>query len=273
MFNRVYELLLHFKEYVLFAVLVIFSLMLLVMNNSPQIKQIRTYSTVIMGFVQKQLAFIPRYFYLKSENDLLRDINMKLADEVNKLREARLENLRLQRLLEMKQQSSFKLVAAKVAGKNFNLYRNNITLNVGSVNGILPRMPVVNDRGLIGIIRETTEHYCIVTTMQNIDFRASVKVQRSRVDGIIAWDGTNLILRNVSKTSDVKIGDVIFTSEYSRTFPPNIRIGIVSSVQDESGSLFKKVVVTSSIDFIRLEEVFVITKVPDDERAKLEKER
>jgi rod shape-determining protein MreC len=69
---------------------------------------------------------------------------------------------------------------------------------------------------------------------------------------------------------DVQPGDVVLTSEYSNTFPPDIRIGVVSSVEEQPGSLFKSVTLTPSVDFVRLEEVFVLDAQPSDDRARLE---
>jgi rod shape-determining protein MreC len=64
----------------------------------------------------------------------------------------------------------------------------------------------------------------------------------------------------------VRAGDLVMTSEYSNTFPPNIDVGVVSSVKDEVGTLFKKVEVQPSVDFTRLQEVFIIRATPDSAR-------
>jgi rod shape-determining protein MreC len=90
------------------------------------------------------------------------------------------------------------------------------------------------------------------------------------VDGIIAWDGKTFALKNIPKMRDIKIGDLITTSEYGNTFPSNIRIGIVSDVREQAGSLFKSITMTPSVDFVKLEEVFVIVSTPDAERVELE---
>jgi len=37
------------------------------------------------------------------------------------------------------------------------------------------------------------------------------------------------------------VGDVITTSEYSNTFPPDIRIGLVSDVLEQPSALFKSI--------------------------------
>ena len=270
MLERLYNLFLQFREYVLLAGLVVLSFILLSLNDKPQVKQIRTFATVAMGIVQNQLSFIPRYFQLKGENEALRRVNVELADEASRLREAKLENMRLRSLLGLKADSNRPLVAANVVSKNLTLLRNSLTLDAGTADGIKPSMPVLSELGLVGVVIATSENYSIANILWNTDFRASAKVQRSRVDGILAWDGQKLILKNIAKTLDVKAGDVLVTSDYSNTYPPDIRIGIISSVREEEGSLFREVVVTPSVNFVRLEQVFVLTAVPDSERVDLE---
>jgi rod shape-determining protein MreC len=272
MLERLYNLLLFFKEYVVLSGLIVLSLILLVLNDNTQVRRLRTIATVSLGVAQEQISFIPSYFSLRSENDVLRRQNIQLADEASRLRDARLENIRLRNMLGLKERTTFQLIAANVVSKSLTLSRNTLTLDMGEADGVRPRMPVMNEAGVVGMVVSTSENYSIVNLLLNTTFRASAKVERSRVDGIIAWDGTRLLLKNVVKTMDVAPGDVILTSEYSSTFPPNIRIGIVSEVSEELGTLFKTIVVTPSVDVVRLEEVFVVVRLPEAERTSLEQE-
>ncbi|HEY4611772.1 MAG TPA: rod shape-determining protein MreC [Bacteroidota bacterium] len=272
MLERLYNLLVFFKEYVILSGLIALSLILLVLNDNTQVRRLRTIATVSLGAVQEQVSFIPSYFSLRSENEILRRQNIQLADETSKLRDARLENIRLRTMLGLKERFSEKLIAASVVSKSLTLSRNTLTLDMGEADGVRPLMPVVNEAGVVGIVTATSEHYAIVNLLLNTSFRASAKVERSRVDGIIAWDGNDLLLKNVVKTLDVVPGDVVMTSEYSSTFPPNIRIGVVSDVREQQGTLFKTIIVTPSVDVVRLEEVFILARVPDEERLSLERE-
>jgi rod shape-determining protein MreC len=270
MLQRLYDILYEFREYAILSGLVVLSILLMTMNDNPQIKQIRSISTVLFGVLQEKLSFIPSYIGLKSENELLRRINMELADETQRLREAKLENLRLRQLLGLKSQLPYTLKAARIVNKNLSLLRNTFTLDVGLTDSIQEHMPVVSDGGLVGIVTSVSMHYAVVNILLNTDFRASAKIQRSRVDGIIAWDGKTLTLKNIPRMRDIQIGDVIATSEYSNTFPPDIRIGIISDVREQPGSLFKTIVITPGVDFVKLEEAFILISTPDAERVKLE---
>ena len=270
MFKRIYNLVLLFKEYAVLSLLLVVSLVLMALNDNTQVRHIRGVATVAFGAVQDQLAFIPRYFSLRKENDILRRMNIDLADEASQLREAKRENERLHHLLGFKDALHHNLVAGKVVGKSLTLLRNTLTLSVGKLDGVLPHMPVVGDGGLVGVVSHVSDHFSIVRILYNTDFRASARSQRARVDGILAWDGDDLLLTNVAKTLDVVAGDTLITSEYSSTYPPNIRIGVVSDVAEQQGSLFKRVLVLPAVDFVKLEEVFVVSYIPDSERAELE---
>lgn len=272
MLERLYNLLIFFKEYVVLSGLIVLSLIMLVLNDNTQVRRLRTVATVTLGVLQEQVSFIPSYFSLRSENDILREQNIQLADEVSRLRDARLENIRLRNLLGLKERSTYTLISANVVSKSLTLSRNTLTLDAGEASGVRPQMPVVNEAGVVGMVVSTSENYSIVNLLLNTTFRVSAKVERSRVDGIVAWDGERLLLKNVVKTLDVVPGDVILTSEYSSMFPPNIRIGVVSEVSEELGTLFKTIVITPSIDVVRLEETFIVVRLPDPERDSLERE-
>ncbi|HTY37672.1 MAG TPA: rod shape-determining protein MreC [Bacteroidota bacterium] len=270
MFKRLYNLALVFREYAVLSALLVLSLILMALGDNTQIRHIRSVATVAFGVVEEQFSFIPRYFALRGENDMLRRMNIDLADEASRLREARLENDRLHRLLALKETTPYPVLAAKVVGKNLTLLRNTLTLNVGKLDGVLPHMPVVSDGGLVGVIASVNDHYSVVRILLNADFRASAKVERSRVDGILAWDGDDLLLSNVAKTLDVVAGDTVITSDYSSTYPAKIRIGVVREVSEQPGSLFKKVYVTPGVNFVKLEEVFVVSYQPDPERLEVD---
>jgi len=270
--QRLTNIVAQFKEYAILALLLLVSLLLLSFNDNRQIRAIRSYTIGFIGLFQEALSVIPNVFELKRENAILRELNVNLSDEVNRLREARLENLKLRAMVGLKEQSTFNLIAGDVVGKSLYLLRNSITVNVGECDGVKPDMPIVSESGLVGKIAATSARYSIGQLLLNKDFRASAKVQRSRVDGIIAWDGGEYVrLRNIAKTQDIKEGDVVTTSEYSNVFPRDIKIGYVARVSEKPGSLFKEVDVKPSVDFSALEQVFIITTVQDSERVLLEK--
>jgi len=271
MLRRVYEFLILFRDYLVFGVLLAACAALLAQNDDAQIRTIRSVAVVAAGSVQDLLGVIPHYFDLRRENQVLREQNLSLADEVSRLREARLENVRLHGMLRLKEDKHAGVVAANVIGKNLALLRNTVTLDVGEANGVRVNMPIVTEDGLAGKVTAVSGSYAVAQILFNREIRVSAKIERSRVDGIIRWDGGPLLtMADVAKTLDVRPGDVVITSEYSTFFPPGIRIGLVTAAHGSEGSLFQTVDVRPAVDFTRLEEVFVLTATPDSERVALE---
>ena len=275
---RIFNIFFKFKAYFLLIILIIVSSFLIFQNNNIQIKQIRSNTILAIGYLQENFSdffnmiWIPHILSIAEENNVLRKQNVILSEELSRLREASLENIRLKKLLEFKQSSKYNLVTAKVVGKSINLIRNYLTLNVGSDDGVNINMPVISEKGLVGKVISVSDKYCIVEILKSKNFKASVIIERSRVPGILNWNGgENLIISEVAKNLDIRVGDIVKTSEYSSIFPDNIEVGTVVAVSYDTGNLFQKVEVKSYVDFSTIEETFVLLYKPDSSRVILEK--
>lgn len=259
------------KEYIIFSALVVISLILVFQNDNMQIRFVRVIAVNVIGTIQNGFSFIPNVFELQRENKTLRETNIDLSKELSLLKEVKLENLRLNSMLEFKQRTNYKVVTGKIIGKTLIQTRNNITINVGDNDSVKVGMPVITDKGLVGKIVATSGNFSIAQILLNKDLKISAKDQRSRVDGIISWDGEGKIrMKNVSKSADVKIGDILMTSEYSNSFPSGIPIGYVTT-DNTLDNLFKNIEVECFVNFETVEEVFVLKFLSDDERKELEK--
>ena len=259
------------KEYLVFSVLVMISLILIFQNDNVQVRFIRAFAVSANGVMQSGFSIIPNVFQLEKENRILRESNNTLSNEVSQLKEAKLENMRLKLLLEFKERTNYRILASKIIGKTLIQTRNNITLDIGEKDSVKSGMPIVTDKGLVGKIIATSQNYSVAQILFNKDLKVSAKDQRSRVDGIISWDGENkLTMKNVSKSSDVSVGDILITSDYSNNFPPGIPIGYITSV-GTIDNLFKKIELETFVNFETLEEVFIIKYLTSEERQELEK--
>lgn len=265
------QLILNLKEYLILSVLIIFSLAFIFSNDNTQIRFLRAIAVGMFGTVQSGISSIPNVFELQEENKILRENNIRLSNDVANLKEARLENIRLSKLLSFKESSELGLLSAKIVNKSVFQTRNTITLNVGEGDSLNLNMPVITDAGLVGRIVSMSKNYSLAQILYNKDLRITVKVQRSRVDGILIFDGVSALnITNVPKTADVQVGDVIITSEYSNLFPSGIPVGIVSETGNLD-NLFLKIEMRPLVNFNTLENVFVLKSFPSKEKYLLEK--
>lgn len=259
------------KEYLVLTLAIIISLVLIFSNDNSQIRFLRGIAIGSFGTIQSGFSAIPNIFEIQNENKFLREANIKLSNEIANLKEAKLENIRLTKLLNLKKLNNFGVISGKIVNKSLVQIRNTITINIGENEGAKVNMPVITDDGLVGRIVATSNNYSIAQIILNKELKITVKCQRSRADGILNFDGfQSLTVMNVPKSADVNIGDLFITSEYSNHFPAGIPVGTVI----ESGNLdnlFKKVVVKPTVNFETLEEVFVLNYVPDIDKINFEK--
>lgn len=266
------EFVVRFKNYITLITLVVMSLSLMSIGNLSNLGGFRAVIVGSIGWIQSVFSWIPNPVALKAENTALRELNLQLAVEAARSRQSMLENGTLRAMLKLPALTDHRLIAADVIGKTTTQQRNYATINKGQADGVREGMSVISDAGLVGIVIGASEHFAVLQLLINRDTRVSAKVQRTRVDGIIQWEGENiLVFKNVPRTLDVQVGDRILTSNYSPRYPANIVIGKVSQSTDEPNTLFRRIVVEPSVNFSTLEQVFVVDAKPDAERLTLER--
>jgi rod shape-determining protein MreC len=83
-------------------------------------------------------------------------------------------------------------------------------------------------------------------------------VQRSRVQGVFQFIGSEGRLLHVLQAADVREGDVIISSGLGGVYPEGLMIGTVVSVSNDPDGVSKRVVVATAAALNRLEEVFIL---------------
>lgn len=261
-----------FKNTITLIALVVMSLSFMSIGNLSELGGFRAVIVGSIGWIQSVFSWIPNPVALKAENTALRELNLQLSVEAARSRQAMLENATLRSMLKLPPLTDHKLIAADVIGKTTTQQRNYATINKGRADGVREDMSVINDAGLVGIVIGASDHFAVLQLLINRDTRVSAKVQRTRVDGIVQWEGENiLVLKNVPRTLDVRVGDRILTSNYSARYPSNIVIGTVQQSDDEANTLFRRIVVAPAVNFSTLEQVFIVDAKPNPERVALER--
>ena len=268
--QRFLYILVAFKEYVALTLFVAGSLTMIAVSRTSDVEPLRAFATGIVGAIQSTYAWIPNPISLRNENRELLSNSIQLAAEVGKLRRSEAENIELRRMLGIAARKDWKLVPAEVVGKTTSFQRNMLTIDLGAKDGIVEGMAVITDAGLVGRVYATSQNFSLVQMLINTDFRVAAKIARTRVEGIIAWDGGPvLVMRNIPKALDVQLGDLVVSSEYSSYFPADVSIGTIDSIAPEPNSLFRRVYVNPSVNLFRVEHVYVILKDDALERERL----
>lgn len=265
--NRIWN---GYKEYFVLIILLLISLSLISLSQKPAVKKVKTTAFGSFAVLTSVFSKVIEPFQSGFEIEKLREENARLMLQVNQLREDGVQTDELKRLLALKDTTEFPLIPARVISKYVSTTQGNFIINAGSNENILNGMPVICDQGLVGVVHSVARDFSIVRTLKNHELKFAVKNQRSRFDGIIEWNGSDLIIKNVPKTYDMEVGDVIITSDFSTKFPPSIPIGIVTGGNRDRTGMFNNIVVKPLVDFIRIENVFVIGFIPSIQKNGLE---
>jgi len=212
-----------------------------------------------IGLVKRELSGIIFYHHnmiqagrLQNEVDLLR---LRLFD----LRELSQENTRLKNLFNFKQQSSLRLVAARVIGRSVDSWSSSLIIDKGRYNGIKSGMVVISPQGLVGSIVESTDNTSKVLLINDPNQGISSIVQRSRQEGLVNGTlGTNLIMRYLPDDAAIIVGDIVVTSELSQIYPKGLLVGRVVNIGREFSGLNRYALVKPVVDLANIEEVLVI---------------
>jgi rod shape-determining protein MreC len=192
-------------------------------------------------------------------NRALNEKVTRLTLENSRLQEKERENERFRQVLGFKSESSYQLIPAEAVAAEPERFPSLIWINLGEKDGIRKGMPVINTDGLIGRVSEVLMGSSVVQLLYHPNCRVAALDTRSRVQGIVkSKGGIMLNLDNVPTEEDVKVGDEIYTSGFSKIFPEGLKIGQVLKVSPDKDPVFKIIILKPAVDFSRLEELFVI---------------
>jgi rod shape-determining protein MreC len=198
-----------------------------------------------------------RVLDLESQTRLLRQ-------EMEVLREAAEENLRLRRLLAMRDSLLPRAIAASVVTARLDGEAHLYVIDRGRVDGLSPEMPVATWGGAVGRITAVGERHAKVRLLTDPSSGVGAVVQRSRVPGVVLGRGAaGLVLDYVPRFSDVVHGDRVVTSGADGIFPRGLTIGLVGAITDRPDGT-TSIEVEPEIDYRSVEEVLVITEPPPE---------
>lgn len=260
----------NFREYIALILLILLSLIILSQNKSAKVQKIRAFAFGSFATITSVISDLINVTDLKRENKELRETNAKLMLQISRLREFGIVNKELKELLDFKDTTGFPLIPTNIVSRSLSMTQNTITLNAGKKDGVLPGMPVINDKGFIGIVNSISEDFSIARTLNNVELRLTVMDERSRVNGILKWTGEELIIINIPNTFDVDVGDRIITSDVSSIVPIPIPVGIVEEFRPGERGVFSYIKVKPFADLAPVENVFILAKVKSKQIDNLE---
>lgn len=215
-------------------------------------------------------SFVANISTISKENGDLQAKTTELENKLVDYETIKAENDRLRGMLDFKNDNqTYSFLGANVIGKGSGNWYDTFIIDKGSNQGVKKYYPVVTSQGLVGQVMETGPNWAKVLSIVDEKSRISGSTSRTSAQGIIQGvpsfsSDKNCKMVYLPSNSDIKNGDFVVTSGISKFFPKNIRIGVITEVSDDQAEFVKTAVIKPSVDFTKLEEVFVITNAISD---------
>lgn len=269
------------RDVVLFAVLIAVPALVLRSNlKSPQhhnfldrgvLKVTSPLQAGLTRVIRGVVGVWDGYFALvntKRENDLLRAENARLREDAARARREAAAAARYEELLKLRDDKGARKTAARVIGTDtsphFRVVR--VSLAKGAGAEVKPDMPVLALEGLVGRVKRVYGDYADVQLAVDPAATFDALVPRTGthclLDGIPGRNRYRCRLEAGAAADEVKVGDLLVTSQLNANMPRDVTIGRVAQVEGSRGTVQRDAEVLPAVDFSRLTEVLVVLSVP-----------
>jgi len=219
--------------------------------------------TTVTSSVSGYFSSIANLRSAQSENDLLKQRVQELEVELKKNEELDSENARLRALLQLKETSKYKVLTARIIGRDPSVWFDSSIVNRGSLDGVSLNMPVVTDGGLVGRVTAVGPLTCQVDliTKSKSGLGAVIgQLGSSNALGVVSGTGkSDLIeMRYVPGTVDVQVGEPVFTSGQDGIYPAGLTVGEIDSVVSGSATTPHQILIRPAGRLSSMQEVGIL---------------
>lgn len=197
---------------------------------------------------------------LLEENARLREKQLFLSVQLQKLTVLEAENRRLRSLLESAVNTPERVLIAEMLAVDFDLYRHRILLNRGRQHGVHVGQPVLDPHGVVGQIVQADPFTATAIFITDVSHGLPIEISRTGVRTLALGTGNfqELKLPHIPNNGDVKVGDALVTSGLGGRFPRGYRVGTVTKVEFDPGSPFANITAKPFAQLDRIREVMLL---------------
>ena len=167
----------------------------------------------------------------------------------------------------------FEYIPGTVISSSFSRRNNYFTLDIGSKHGVKRGMGVISDKGIVGVIHNTSEQFSVVKSCLTKDINTDILINESGEPGFLEWDGRDPrrgSMTGVSNDRSIKKWSKIVTGGKSGIFPRGIPVGKVEKTRPVEGQPVWDVTVLFAENFRTVQYIAVVKNILKSEQGELE---
>ncbi len=258
----------------------VISFYLMTSQNSPQQEIARLSWSWYSNWVLEWRNRWVDYLSLRDENIRLKMENARLHTQLTNLRAADLplrDTVRRQVIADSVEsrklvRPEYVLVSGRVISNTLSGRNNWLIINRGAKDGVHPNSGVISRSGVVGVIREVSDHFSLAMSVLHPQTKISAVVKGYPYYGSLYWDEQDpryLTLSDIPYHLPIKRGDTVQVSNYSLLFPEGHPAGIVDTAHRVHGSGFLYIRVRPTQPPANVREVYIVTNRYADELQQL----
>lgn len=262
-----------FRVFLVFVVLQVFALSTYFSFLNYPRAQYLTSASKVSGSILAVKHDVTKHFNLSKNNQALQQENIRLRKQLPQSYQ-RMQNGRV-KINDTLFHQQYEYIPALVINSTCTKRNNYFTLNIGSAQGIKHGDGVFSDKGIVGIIHNTSEHFSVVKSVLTENINVDVMIEPIGLFGLLKWDGRDPRFGSITGISNdlkIKKWSKVVTRGGSGIFPRGLMVGRVEKIHSVEGKPLWDVVIRYSEDFRTLQRVYVIKNLMQEEQKKLEKD-
>ncbi len=153
-----------------------------------------------------------------------------------RVQDLEIQNQKLKEVLGLVSAQKNKGIVAPIIGRSADRWWNQVTLGRGSKDGIVAGFVVMAPGGLVGRVTSVTSDTSRVLLVSDPTSRVGAGVTRSGNMGFVKGKSQKKpVVEFFDNSPNIKVGDVVTTSNFSQLFPSGLPVGRIISVDLNKG--------------------------------------
>lgn len=223
--------------------------------------------TTVTSAVSGYFGSIASLRSAQDENSALRQRIQELEVELKAKEDLSAENARLAQLLELKEKSKYKVLTARIIGRDPSVFFDSSIINRGSLDGVKLNMPVVTNGGLLGRVTAVgplTSQVDLITRDKSGVGAVIGEISGSNALGVVVGSSKREVLemRYVSGSVEVEVGQIVYTTGQDGIYPAGLKVGEIIQIESGSATTPHKIVIRPSAGIDTMQEVGVLLYEP-----------
>lgn len=196
---------------------------------------------------------------LLEENERLSTENFMQRADVLKLKDLEAENQALRKLLNSPIRSETQKLFAEVVDVDGDPYLHRVIVNRGTKENVSEGMPVITDVGLVGQVMNVNYSFSRVLLLTDSNCAIPVINERTSVRAITKGNGSydEIIVNNVPRSADIKIGDLLLTSGIGGVYPKGYPVAEITYVGMSESQPFADIKAKPLVNLDKMKYVLV----------------